>query len=98
MSDIMKSIRFANNSMKHNMIFNKMHTISSVATCGTDAICGTFSTGSGDIYWSKIKGIKSTDSRKINQYKCYNKTFKSNEITHFLNKAIEFLVKQNCVN
>lgn len=87
---LMEGLRFANNSMKHDMVFSSMHTKSPAIACGSqEAICGTFSVGSGHIVWSEIKLRKGTNKK---QYKCYNEKLKYRNIMESLDKAVDFLI------
>lgn len=78
MEPLMEGLRFANNSMKHDMMFSRIHASSPGITCGSEsAICGTFATGSGHIVWSEINLRKKTNKK---QYKYYNEKLRYKNI------------------
>lgn len=89
MDPLMEGLRFANNSMKHDMVFSSMHALSPVVACGSEeAICGTFYAGSGHIVWSEIKVRKKTNKTR---YRYYNEELKHRNIMESLDRAVDFL-------
>lgn len=91
-SGLMEAIRFANNSMKHNMIFKRIHLNPTAIPCGSEeAICGTFSCGTDEVLWNSVIGFKSNIPWRIEQYNCYNKHLKLKNIIDSLAPVIKFL-------
>lgn len=90
--DLMKAIRFANNSMKHNMIFKKLHLMPTGVSCGSDeAICGTFYCGTDEVFWNSITGFNSNKPWEIDQYRCYNEHLKLKNVLNTLEPVVKFL-------
>lgn len=109
MVELMGSIRFANNSMKHNMMFRRLHLMPTAVYCGSpEAITGTFYCGTDEVLWNEIKYIEQKKkSRKKKQYdpdetrkkfyNYYNECFKLKNVIETLEPAIKFLINETDV-
>lgn len=92
MIDLIRAVRFANNSMKHNMIFQILHLNPTAVACGSnEAICGTFSSGTSQVIWNKIKGFNSKKPWEIQQYESYIKCLELKSIKSTLRPVVSFL-------
>lgn len=92
MVNLMRAVRFANNSMKHNMIFQILHLKPTAVACGSSgAICGTFSSGTSQVIWNKIKGFNSKKPWEIQQYESYIKCLELKSIKSTLRPVVSFL-------
>lgn len=96
-SELMNAIRFANNSMKHNMIFKKLHQNPTAVRCGSSrAVCGTFYTAAGEVIWLDIsKDFKNKPKWQKEQYIDYSNHLKFKPIRSSLKPALVFIEKES---
>lgn len=90
--NLMRAVRFANNSMKHNMIFKILHLKPTAVACGSsEAICGTFSSGTSQVIWNKIRGFNSKKPWELKQHESYIECLELKSIKSTLSPVVNFL-------
>lgn len=95
MEGMMKAIRFANNSMKHNMMFRNLHITPNPVRYGSpQAICGTFYCRSEEVLWNNVANFKPRNNREQEQYECYNEYLRIKNVVNTLDLVVEFLIEE----